>query len=163
MTYHLLNFHTNENQLFVTYKIQWTINDESKLQTTLCLWGSICVWHPFNRKPEQKHTKLFLTLNSETVYTENIHIILYFSFYAYKKLYSFIPYRYNTFIIITVAAGHQYQYSNNHGCLFALHNTFHNIELNHFHPHGVDKWVVNFISWCYNCSFSRGALWRTMR
>ena len=26
-----------------------------------------------------------------------------------------------------------------------------------FHPHGVDKWVVSFISWCYNCSFSRGA------
>jgi len=26
-----------------------------------------------------------------------------------------------------------------------------------FHPHGVDKWVVSFIS----CSFSRGALWRT--
>ena len=30
-----------------------------------------------------------------------------------------------------------------------------------FHPHGVDKWVVSFISWCYNCSFSRGAPWRT--
>ena len=30
-----------------------------------------------------------------------------------------------------------------------------------FHPHGVDKWVVSFISWCYNCSFSRGAAWRT--
>ena len=26
-----------------------------------------------------------------------------------------------------------------------------------FHPHGVDKWVVSFISWCYNCSLSRGA------
>jgi len=30
-----------------------------------------------------------------------------------------------------------------------------------FHPHGVDKWVVSFISWRCNCSFSRGALWRT--
>jgi len=30
-----------------------------------------------------------------------------------------------------------------------------------FHPHGVNKWVVSFISWCYNCSFSRGVPWRT--
>ena len=27
--------------------------------------------------------------------------------------------------------------------------------------HGVDKWVVSFISWCYNCSFSSGAPWWT--
>ena len=32
-----------------------------------------------------------------------------------------------------------------------------------FHPLGVDYWVVSFNSWCYNCSFSRGALWRTTR
>jgi len=30
-----------------------------------------------------------------------------------------------------------------------------------FHRHGVDKYVVSFISWCYNCSFSRGAPLRT--
>jgi len=42
-----------------------------KLKTSLCLWSSICIRHPFNRKPEHKHT-----LNFSEYYTTKLHLLI---------------------------------------------------------------------------------------
>jgi len=58
-------------------------------------------------------------------------------------------YKYNTLFIAVFVRVHAF---------LLLHLLFLFYKANSaFHPHGVDKWVVSFSSWCYNCSFSRGA------
>jgi len=48
-------------------------NESPKLKISLCLWSSICVRHPFNRKPAQVKKSTSVMLHDKTVFT---HLVL---------------------------------------------------------------------------------------